>query len=106
MARRLRFRSKGQIPPGPGIYLFRNMRDDMILYVGESGNLRRRINRHRAERRPFANIRTATIFWIPLDNRSTSTSRRRIEKKLINQHNPKYNQNIGGGGRIASRRGH
>jgi predicted GIY-YIG superfamily endonuclease len=76
----------------------------MKLYVGETANLRVRINRHRAEGRPFANIRTTTIFWIPLDNRSTSTSRRKIERKLIRQHKPKFNKNSGGGGRIARRR--
>lgn len=104
MARRLRLKSKGQIPPGPGIYLFKNMRNGMILYVGETATLRTRINRHRAERRPFAKW---TVFWIPFDYRSTSISRRRIERKLIKQHKPKYNQNCGGGGRIArSRRGH
>ena len=76
----------------------------MVLYVGESANLKVRINRHRAEGRPFANLRTTNIFWIPTDNRSTSTSRRRIERKLIKQHKPKYNRNAGGGGRIARRR--
>ena len=75
----------------------------MVLYVGESANLKVRINRHRAEGRPFAN-RNTTIFWIPLDNRSTSASRRRIERRLIKQHKPKFNRNSGGGGRIARRR--
>ena len=76
----------------------------MKLYVGETSNLRKRINRHRADGRPFANIRTTTIFWISMDNRSTSISRRKIERRLIKQHKPKFNRNSGGGGRIARRR--
>jgi len=103
MSRRLRFRSRGKIPSGPGIYLFKNNRNGMILYVGETATLRARTNRHRAEGRPFAK-RNTTIFWIPLDNRSTSTSRRKIETRLIKQHKPKFNRNSGGGGRIARRR--
>jgi len=102
MMRRLRFRSKGKIPEGPGIYLFKNNKNGMKLYLGETATLRTRTNRHRAEGRPFAN-RNTTIFWIPLD-RSTSTSRRKIERRLIKQHKPKFNRNSGGGGRIARRR--
>lgn len=99
-----RFRSAGNPPECPGVYMSKNKRNGMVTYVGESVNLRHRINRHILEGRPFANPKTMEFYWKPMDNRTTSISRRKIEKDLITKHDPKYNQNAGGGGRIADRK--
>ena len=99
-----RFRSKGNLPECPGVYMSKNRRKGTVTYIGESVNIRVRINKHRAQCRPFANLKTMEFYWKPMDNRSTSISRRKIEKALIKKHNPKYNQNAGGGGRIAGYR--
>ena len=99
-----RFRSSGNPPECPGVYMSKNKRNGMVNYVGESVNIGHRIKRHIQEGRPFANPKTMEFYWIPMDNRSTSISRRKIEKGLIKKHDPKYNENAGGGGRIADRR--
>jgi len=98
------FRSAGNPPKCPGVYMAKDMRNGMIMYVGESVNIRDRINRHILEDRPFANLKNMKFYWKQMDNRSTSISRRKIERGLITKHEPKYNQNTGGGGRIADRR--
>jgi len=99
-----RFRSKGKIPRGPVVYRYKNKKTGKIPYVGETVNGRDRTQRHTAQRRPFADPKIYEKQWKPMDGRSTSRTRRVVERNQIKKHNPKYNQNAGGGGRIAGRR--
>ena len=99
-----RFRSKGNIPRGPVVYRYPNKKTGKIDYVGETVNGRERTQRHKAQGRPFANPKTHQKQWKPMDGRSTSRTRRKVERNQIKKHNPKYNQNAGGGGRNAGRR--
>ena len=99
-----RFRSKGKIPRGPVVYRYKNKKTGKIPYVGETVNGRERTQRHRSQGRPFANPKTHEKQWKPMDGRSTSRTRRKVERNQIKKHNPKYNKNAGGGGRNAGRR--
>ena len=99
-----RFRSKGKIPRGPVVYRYPNKKTGKIDYVGETVNGRERTQRHKAQGRPFANPNTHKKQWKPMDGRSTSRTRRKVERNQIKKHNPKYNKNAGGGGRNAGRR--
>jgi len=99
-----RFRSKGKIPQGPGVYRFINKKTGKNAYTGEGVNMRTRTQAHRRQGRPFANPKTHEKQWKPMDGRSTSRTRRKVERNQIKKHNPKYNKNAGGGGRNAGRR--
>ena len=100
-----RYRSKGRPPRGvPGVYRYQKRKTGRQEYVGETNDLRRRANEHKRDGRPFANPETHVMQWKPMDGRTTTNTRRKVERSQIEKHNPKYCQNAGGGGRIANRR--
>ncbi len=99
-----RYRSKGRPPrDAQGVYRSKEKKTGIIDYVGE-GNIRDRTNAHKRQRRPFANPKTHEWQWKQMDGRTTTRTRRKVERSQIKKHNPKYNQNRGGGGRHANRR--
>ena len=99
-----RFRSKGKISRGPVVYRYKKKKTGKIGYVGETVNGRERTQRHRTQKRPFANPTNYEMQWKKMDGRSTSRTRRKVERKQIEKHDPPYNKNAGGGGRNAGRR--
>ncbi len=99
-----RYRSRGKIPRGPVVYRYKNKKTGANDYTGESANGRQRTQVHARNNRPFANRKTHQLQWKPMDGRSTSRTRREVERKQIAKHNPKYNRTGGGEGRIAGRR--
>lgn len=91
----------GHIPPcQPGEYRIRNT-DKSIIYIGETNNLKRRMQEH---------IRTGklqdnyTLEFQCADKRSSSRTRRIHERAKIAQHKPLLNQSHGGEGRFAKKR--
>lgn len=90
----------GTAPPHkPGEYRIRNSLN-IIDYLGETNDLKRRMNEH---------ILTGkisygdTIEYKIADNRSTSKTRRQHEQIKIKQHKPTKNKSKGGEGRIAKK---
>jgi predicted GIY-YIG superfamily endonuclease len=91
----------GKQPPAlPGEY--RICRDNEILYIGETNNLRRRINEHRQSGKLPADDDSYVRFMVA-DKRSSSRTRRMHEQQKIEQHKPSLNKSAGGEGRIAKR---
>lgn len=86
-------------PPQPGLYRIRNRATGQIEYVGETGNIYRRILEH--TRSGKFNPDCHEIEWKCADSTSTSVTRREVEKRWILRHTPTLNGNGGGGGRLA-----
>lgn len=89
----------GHAPPStPGEYRIRDTLDNSIDYVGETCNLKRRMNEHvRAGKLDEFN----TFEWKQADESSNSRTRREHEKEKIKQHSPWLNKSKGGEGPIA-----
>ena len=85
-------------PSNPGLY---NIRDanGRVVYSGETNNLARRAGEH--ERKGLLGSGNSFDFQIA-DGRSTSRTRRELEKTRISDSNPPLNQSGGGEGRIAT----
>lgn len=81
------FRDEGLLgsAPAAGVYLLR--RAGMVVYVGQSANLRARFMGHRREKKKDFD----ETLWYPEDNES---ARLRIEAILILTLLPTYNQMI------------
>tara|TARA_Y100000814_G_scaffold168157_1_gene122889 strand:+ start:173 stop:445 length:273 start_codon:yes stop_codon:yes gene_type:complete len=86
------------------VYRYKNKKTGAIDYVGDSYDMRERTNVHKRQERPFANPETHTPQWKEMDGRSTSNTRRKVERSQIEKHNPEYNKSRGGEGRKANRR--
>ena len=99
-----RYRSRGRPPNRPGVYRYQNKQTGGIDYVGDSVDMRSRTNKHKNQGKPFANPKTHTPQWKEMDGRSTSNTRRKVERSQIEKHNPEYNKSRGGEGRKANRR--
>ena len=98
-----RGRPSRQAPPHkPGLYRFRNRNTGEIDYIGETGNLARRIADHLRSSKPLSRA-THHAEWQAADGRSTSRTRRAHERVKIDQHKPRQNKRGGGGGRRAKR---
>ena len=82
------------LPEQAGEYRIRGAKG--IEYVGETRNLKRRINEHR--RSGKLGPRECVDYKVA-DGRSTSTTRRKHEKRSIRKHSPGRNKRNGGGGR-------
>jgi len=82
-------------PANPGLY---NIRDanGKILYSGETNNLGRRAVEH--ERNGLLGSGRSFDFQVA-DGRSTSRTRRELEKARIGDNKPPLNQSSGGEGR-------
>lgn len=86
------------IPPSqPGLYRIRNRTTGKVEYIGETGNIYRRLLEH--VRSGKYDPDSHEIEWKCADLTSTSAARREIEKRWILRHNPTSNENAGGGGR-------
>lgn len=93
---------KGSLPPmREGEYRIRD-RNGNITYIGETNNLRRRMNEHiRSGKLPKGAGENSTFEYKLADRRSTSATRRAHERKKIKEHMPALNRSCGGEGRIA-----
>lgn len=84
-----------EIPTEPGVYLFKDEKDD-ILYVGKAKNLRSRVrsyfktNNQPAKTRQLVS-KSRSLDWIIVNNEVEALL---LENKLIKQHTPKYNINL------------
>jgi excinuclease ABC subunit C len=82
------------VPPSPGVYVFRD-RDDAMLYVGKSSDLRRRLrsyrnaSRRKVHRKMLYLVRDATSIEI----RQTKTEQEALllENELIRTERPPHN---------------
>lgn len=95
---------KGTVPPNkPGIYRIRSITGE-ILYIGETCDLRRRIQEHiRAGKISLAQAAPSRVEYQVADGRSSSRSRREHERRKIASYKPLLNRSRGGEGRIAAR---
>ena len=84
-------------PPKPGEY---RIRDDsgLIVYLGETNNLKRRASEHL---RTGKLTNSGSYEYKVADGRSSSRTRREHERTKIAEHNPSLNRSRGGEGRIA-----
>ncbi len=81
-----------EIPPNPGVYLFRNAEGD-IIYIGKAKSLRKRVSSYFMKKDHYARIslmvsRIASIDWVVVDNEIEALL---LENNLIKKHSPKYN---------------
>ena len=95
-----RGRPSRQDPPAlPGLYRFVRKDDGTVTYEGETNNLQRRKAEH--TRNEFFEPDIEYFEWQVADGRSTSDTRREIERDRIDQHDPEKNRDGGGSGRRA-----
>ena len=98
-----RGRPSGKSPPSrPGWYRFVEILTGLIVYVGETSNLKRRRGEQHRSGKPIS-WRTHRFEWKAADGRSTSRTRREHESRKIEQSKPPLNRRGGGGGRKADR---
>ena len=91
---------KGNVPPElPGEYRLRD-ESGVIQYIGETSNLKRRINQHLNTGKLAKNW---SFEYKVADGRSTSRTGREHEQEKIDQHNPLLNKSRGGEGRPAGK---
>lgn len=96
---------KGDAPPSKeGEYRIRNAKGT-IVYIGETNNLKRRMNEHiRSGKLPCGEGENSTFEYQLADRRSSSSTRREHERQKIEQHSPALNRSGGGEGRIATKK--
>jgi len=88
-----------QAPPNkPGSYRWRNKETGAIDYIGETGNLHRRMLEHERSDKPV-NRKTHNFEWKQADGRFSVENRREHEGYQIDKHRPKFNDRAGGAGR-------
>lgn len=81
------------VPTKPGVYLFRNDKDE-IIYIGKAKNLRNRVrsyfqkNKYQTPKNQAMISRIADMEWIVVANEVEALL---TEANLINKHRPKYN---------------
>ena len=94
----------GQKPPAEaGEYRIRGS-DGKVTYIGETCNLRRRIDEHiRSGKLPADGKAESTVEYQVADGRSSSRTRRSHEQEKIARHTPPLNKSKGGEGRIAGK---
>ena len=92
-------RPSRQAPPNkPGEYRWINKKSNVIVYVGETNNLRRRMLEHERSEKPVSR-ETHYFEWKKADGRFSVDKRRQHEKDKICLHKPLLNKVAGGGGR-------
>jgi excinuclease ABC subunit C len=87
--------NSSEIPTHPGVYLFRNKKDE-IIYIGKAKNLRARVRSYfsKAYQTPKTRhlvARIRGIEWIVVYNEVEALL---LENKLVKKHKPKYNINL------------
>ena len=82
-----------QLPPGPGVYLYKDT-NGRVIYVGKAKDLRARVRSYFNDDR-LADIKTGTLIseardvdYILLDNEKEALA---LENNLIKQYQPRYN---------------
>lgn len=82
------------LPPTPGVYLFKNDSGD-IIYVGKALNLRRRLQNYRNARRLKAHRKMKSIIrdasFLEIRNQTNEFDALVLENELIRKFRPKYN---------------
>ncbi len=83
----------GQLPPGPGVYLYKDGAEK-VIYVGKAKSLRARVRSYFNEDR-LAEAKTGTLIseardldYILVDNEKEALA---LENNLIKQYQPRYN---------------
>lgn len=92
---------KGRKPEArPGEYRIRNSKGE-IIYVGESSNLKRRMDEHAYSGKLATGSDPCTFEYKNADRRYGTDARREHERLKIAQHAPSGNRSSGGEGRKA-----
>lgn len=93
----------GTKPPAkPGEYRIRDS-SGVIIYIGETNDLARRMAEHIRSGKLPVGPNAGTFEFQIADGRSTSRTRREHERKKIAEHQPELNKSKGGEGRPAGR---
>lgn len=81
-----------KIPEGPGVYLFKNKRGE-IIYIGKAVNLRKRVSSyfHRKNSDPKTEALIKNISLIDTISLNNESEALLLEANLIKQYQPKYN---------------
>ena len=74
-------------PERPGLYKILDLQTDQLLYVGETQNLRSRMNAHRRRFRRFPEARYA---YTVVDERLLPHQRRELETDLLGSHDTQF----------------
>lgn len=77
-------------PTGPGVYLFRSFRGE-VIYVGKARNLRRRVLDHlhaRVEKDGSILAESGSVEFVPTENEREALL---LEASLVKRHQPRYN---------------
>ncbi|MFH1750242.1 MAG: excinuclease ABC subunit UvrC [Candidatus Micrarchaeota archaeon] len=87
--------SPDSIPIGPGVYLYRDLADE-IIYVGKAKSLRSRVrsyfsNSEQPTKTQLLVSKIRSIDWIVVGSEVEALL---LENKLVKQHLPKYNINL------------
>lgn len=90
--------SRKDPPEKPGEYRFRNKETNEIDYIGETSNLKRRLQQHERSDKPVSRD-THYFEYKVADGRFSVDKRREHETEKIEEHQPRLNQRAGGGGR-------
>ena len=89
-----------KVPAKPGAERYVSKKTGKVVYQGETSNLRSRISRQKSDKMPYTRGNYQAQYK-PADGRSTSNTRRKHEKKKVQEKKPKFNLRPGGGGRKA-----
>lgn len=90
--------SKKDPPHKPGEYRWRDKESGKVDYIGETGDLSRRMHQHEKSEKPVSR-ETHDFEWKQADSRFSVDKRRDHERDKIDQHKPDLNQRRGGAGR-------
>ena len=90
-----------KIPAKPGAERYISRKTGKVVYQGESSNLRNRMGAQKRAKAPYTRGNYVPQYKVA-DGRSTSQTRRRHERRKVQQHKPKFNKRDAGGGRKAS----
>ena len=89
-------------PAKAGEYRIRNS-DGVIVYIGETNDLARRMSEHIRSGKLSVGENAGTFEFQVADGRSTSRTRREHEREKIVKHHPELNKSKGGEGRPAGK---
>ncbi len=83
------------IPDTPGIYIFKNKKDD-IIYIGKARNLKRRVSSYfsKTEHDQKTEVMVKNIRSVDYIVTDSETEALILESNLIKKHQPKYNINL------------
>jgi len=86
------YNTKEELPNVPGVYFIIGQSDidsqQIILYIGQSGNLQQRFKTHHVYQQCLAYDRLCEVYWLNCWNHVE------LEKTLISKFTPKFNKLI------------